>query len=620
MKLKHLQNPVFESNLTVTEKMGISLNTISKLHTKCFSEQDKHFQRQDTQVGPVSKQFYSNILQKRGCKAISLALTASPVPHLKEIKSHRLSQKSNYKKNQQEFKSVPETFNKSNEQFFFRVPDSPLSSEASFQTRSKAEAGRQRSCWVRIGGSAQIKQEAIQMRHNVQVSNTNLWIKNHFANLREFLEKLFSYHRILTPQVSSLSIQEKQILLEIFESKNYSLQDQLRSVLNGRIARPQIWTQFHKTKRKEEYIKYGYKILVKDLFKEFENGDLPRLKTGLKAPVNQNLLFYLFNFGHLEFQEPLQQILQNLGSHRWCEREVWVRLRRFVFPEICFHANIGQAKSINKRFLKSVVSAREMAQKMLLLATDIMIFLGYCWKTPWTRIPPARRTRMDWAGIRLLKKIGFVNRNEIQKLFTEWSNLIGLKTYSEGQLDHFETIRGSIGRINFKFPWSFKEVQHGMIHTFLSLVEVIHFDFLPADSESKESIGLTEGLQCGGCPKSNCAHIYPLRKKLMKKFKGFFIPNSELYQFFLGTLNRDVLGAAAPGLSFPEFRRIFGGRVESLGTLLKDPRVLGFVSTYLFNFVLKSEINQNSCILPSRRQFALIRDRFNCEGTSSGLL
>jgi hypothetical protein len=201
------------------------------------------------------------------------------------------------------------------------------------------------------------------------------------------------------------------------------------------------------------------------------------------------LLFYLYHFGYLEFKDNFEDIISKLQTKQVKEETLWAKLKPYIFPEIGGQLKFSGAKSISKKFLKTISKSRNFVKSLLNLVVDLMMFLGYCWKIKWGQIPENQYDKMDLFGIEMLKKIGYVNRNEIGKLFTEWNNLV-TKTSNEKSESYstdqkFKIIQNSVKRINFKFPWTFKEVHIGIIYTFLSITEYINYDYLPKNSESK---------------------------------------------------------------------------------------------------------------------------------------
>ena len=311
------------------------------------------------------------------------------------------------------------------------------------------------------------------------------WTETNLKNLKSFLVKLFTYKRIFEQDVRNMSGDERQILTNIIFTKNYFYKENLIKALAGDSKDPRIWIRFYKNKRKEEYNKYGFKLLIKILLRRFRRDVLSVLGDSILEHVDFNLLFYLFHFGHLEFEEPFEAIIASVREGRLEHKALWKRLRKYVFPEIGFHVQNCETKSISKKFLKRVFRARNFAEDLLQILVNLMLFLGYCWETRWSEVARQSYSAMDSQGISLLRDIGGVNTSEIKKLFTEWNNLVSRRVHLKYADERkFGIIRKSVKRINFKFPWSFREVHESVVHTFLSLAENVNFDFLPVGAES----------------------------------------------------------------------------------------------------------------------------------------
>lgn len=312
-------------------------------------------------------------------------------------------------------------------------------------------------------------------------SNEGSWTESNLKNLKAFLVKLFTYKRIFAGDLERLLPCERDILKDIIQAKNYVHREALARAVDGGAEDARLWIRFYKDKRKEEYHKYGFKLLIKILVRRFRRGALAILGRSVLRFADVGLLFYLFHFGHLEFEDSFEAVIARLRSRELQPKEVWKKLRKFVFPEVGFHVHPCETKSISKRFLRRVFRARNFAGELLALLTELTLFLGYCWDTRWADVPEERYSSMDSLGIALLRDIGAVNTAELGKLFTEWNNLVtkcvGRRCSNRRKM---ALVRSSVRRINFKFPWSFREVHEAVVHTFLSLAESVVFDHLPA--------------------------------------------------------------------------------------------------------------------------------------------
>jgi len=310
-------------------------------------------------------------------------------------------------------------------------------------------------------------------------------INKSLFNLKNLLKRVFSYWTIPNEKIEILNDEETKILINIIESKNYFQKDALIKGISKRQLDPKLWIQFSKTKRKEEYIKYGFKLLVKHLMQSFKDQVFNINLDSILKVSNKQLFFYIFYFGHLEFDLMFEQIIEDIKRGRVTENALWKKLSKYVFPEIGSQIKLPIVRSINKKFLKEISNSRDFINELLHDSLNLLLFFGYCWSVSWKSKEKNEYSEMDKYGIQILKKIGRVNRNEINKLFAEWGNLVQKKAGQNGKMTNMEVVIENIKRSNFKFPWSFMEIQEGIINTFISIVENINFDFLSDESKSK---------------------------------------------------------------------------------------------------------------------------------------
>lgn len=322
------------------------------------------------------------------------------------------------------------------------------------------------------------------------------WVQTHLAELSTFLTSLFTYER-LSPDFSRLSRQERAVFVSVVRTKNYLRKDKLIGVLGGSSAPdPDLWIRFKKERRKEEHLKYGFKMIFKQMQADFVR-QLAARDPGLGAsfaPADLKLFFYLHHFGEASFHRDRAALFAELRSGRLSKKRAWKKLSKFVLPEMGVPSDFCGVKTINREFIKHVSRLQDFALLFLDRIVDVQLFLGYCWAPEWGRAFAAGRVcARDRVGIEVLRMVGAVNRKEIKKLFSEWSNLIDRscavekKRPSEGGAgpeQNFELIRRSVQRPNFKFPWTFVEVWEASVETFLSFVEFINFDRLPKTAKS----------------------------------------------------------------------------------------------------------------------------------------
>ena len=314
---------------------------------------------------------------------------------------------------------------------------------------------------------------------------TRIDINESLKNLKVFLKKVFSFGTIRQNDLELLNDMERDLLVKIINVKQYLNKIELLKLIKNNEENQLVWSQFSKEKRKEENIKYGFKLIVKNLMRPLYQRLFKMTKSITPNNSNLQLYFYLFYFGHLEFNCTFEEIIKKVDFGTLKDEDVWEKLKKYVFPEVTPNIKNPTVRTINKQFLREISNSRDFVKELFEGSIDLLLFFSYCWKTPWKQLPKSEYCNMDQRGIKVMKNMGDINKNELNKLFSEWSNLIKKKSNGNVDTDPIKIIYDNIRRTNFKFPWSFKEVQKGMIYTFLTLIEHSFFNYLPKNSESK---------------------------------------------------------------------------------------------------------------------------------------
>lgn len=342
-----------------------------------------------------------------------------------------------------------------------------------------------------LAGEAKEGASRVGLRPPKKTKEGHFWVRANLANLLSFLVSLFTYER-RSPDFSKLSESECEVLINVVRIKNYVCKEKLIETLSGarRLDRD-LWIRLKKERRKEEHLKYGFKMIFKQMQCHFLRDLFARNPNfeSASADGDQKLFFYLQHFGRVSFNRDPRSLFEDLHSGKLTKTRAWKKLTKFVLPEMGVSGDLCGVKTINREFIKNVSQLRPFALEFLDRTIDVQLFLGYCWSADWNVMLGRRRLgRRDAIGIDILRKVGRVNRKEIKKLFSEWANLISRanlkRTRAKPELDHFELIKNSIRRSNFKFPWTFVEVWEASVETFLSFVEFVNFDYLPKSAKS----------------------------------------------------------------------------------------------------------------------------------------
>jgi hypothetical protein len=338
----------------------------------------------------------------------------------------------------------------------------------------------------------------INKNDSKEPKNIHPWIKDNVFNLFTFLNSIFNYE-CKEPNINSLSFHEKQILTCIIQTKDYSNKTKLIEILQNKTQpEPNIWNQFKKIRRKEEYLKYGFKMIFKQMQGQFIKEFV--LKDSMLALAfdssDHKLFFYLHTFGEISMGKSKESLLVDLKNGRLSKVKAWRQMSKFILPEMGISNDYCGVKTINREFIKSLSRLRGFSLKFLDRVIDIFLFLSYFWSINFSNFAKKKKLSIrDQNGINILQNVAKINQKEIKKLFSEWGNLIKKQPKKLKSTDpelnnnkrNFNLIKKSIQRTNFKFPWTFVEVLESTIETFISFVEFINFDHLPSNSKSNKN-------------------------------------------------------------------------------------------------------------------------------------
>lgn len=309
--------------------------------------------------------------------------------------------------------------------------------------------------------------------------NESSFTRKYLARLQKFLANVFTYQPVCTEDLHCLSPGEKKVLCNVINGKDYHFKGLLVESLYS--ARPDVavWNNFYKSKRKEEHLKYGLKILLKHL-----QSRMIRRREGTGAGGNADSLssqlrFYVHYFGQLKFSMNTEQLAETIDNRLVSQYSIWIKLAEFILPEMGQQSNYSSVKSINQTYLRSICRSSLFVKDALSALLDSAIFMGYCRDQTWE----ARSDQfipMETIGVEFLKTVGATNKNQIKKLFKEWENqLVRQESYVDTACPtsikrSFEIIKSSAKRKNLKFPWTFTEMHNSLVECFLALLPFTH--------------------------------------------------------------------------------------------------------------------------------------------------
>lgn len=287
-------------------------------------------------------------------------------------------------------------------------------------------------------------------------------------------------------------------------------------------------------------------------------------------------------------------MLNDIISGKLKKVKIWNQLKRFIAPELGVSQEFCGVKSINKDLIKNICLVKSVSLKIYNFVIDVVLFFGYCWSKDWkSAFSCERLSERDKNGIKILKTIGEINKKEIKKLFSEFSNLLDKhkKQKKNNESLNFSIIKNSIRKSNLKFPWSFAEVRESAIKTFLSFSEFIYFYDFPKNTKSKNFFNQSE-LFCPKCSSDYCSHLYNMRKNLIKTFKKKFDKKSEIYFFLLGFINSHIFFKNFPRISFQEFLKSLKNIRLNQTFLLIDPIIKILIGPIMINLFVSSIIKK----------------------------
>ena len=158
-------------------------------------------------------------------------------------------------------------------------------------------------------------------------------------------------------------------------------------------------------------------------------------------------------------------------------RKHWKTISNYILPEMGTQSKFSKVKSISKDFMINFSKSTTISNLFLNILTNINLYLGYMNHNN-DILNFYVDQEMEANGSEILKMISKTNQIEINKLFSEWDNKLEEELKDEQQINKIQItslvkiIKKGIKRKNFKFPWTFKEVQTSFIETLLSYLEV----------------------------------------------------------------------------------------------------------------------------------------------------
>lgn len=301
---------------------------------------------------------------------------------------------------------------------------------------------------------------------------------------------MLSYEPLYFEDLVGLTKNDRFILKFIIKAKNYQPASKLLSSIDLKNRDLRLWFELFKERRKEENLKTGFKSLINFMQTEFLN----LIKSDAKnlATRQCQILFYLYYFSDPGLAPSSTRTLkdyfvkskQNPNSYRSQIKKI----REYIFPEQISKCVLATVKTISKKFLIKLTQSRHFFLKLTITSLEMALFLGFCLNHDWEmEAPKALSSRMISTGISILKQISKGNKRDLEKIFFVWNKNSHFKIINfnaNSERDNFKSlVQKSIKRKNFKFPWTFKEIQKSFIECFLVLLELVKIQHFKNASE-----------------------------------------------------------------------------------------------------------------------------------------
>ena len=308
-------------------------------------------------------------------------------------------------------------------------------------------------------------------------------------NLFRFFGEAFFFENLNPLALTKLSKLERTIILKIFEHKEYNLQNQILEALNK--PEPETWQikLFHtmyRPKRKEENVKYAFRVLIKFFVQRFDNQHLAKLNTSKKfSRKHKETLFYLFYFSqpslNMNFEECLPRFIKSQPFRKSCSN----RIKKYSFPDMNRRATKGRAKTLSSEFFRRVSISKPFKELLNSTLLYTLVYIGDLDALE-TRQDTLRSENFNESGkeLNVIRLALDNNFRESTKMFSEWNNLyqneLKRKRISNPELhklkslEIYQLIINNIRKPNFKFPWSLCEIKNAFLDAFFWINEHIH--------------------------------------------------------------------------------------------------------------------------------------------------
>lgn len=301
------------------------------------------------------------------------------------------------------------------------------------------------------------------------------WTENNLFNLKYLFRSIFCYDSIDQEMIYNLSTNEKEILKMILMKRYQLSNDEIKKILKGSLTGLNLLKNLQKNLRKEENLKYGFRMILRYLYQEFEKNVFSKIPTHLKnlnESMNIHFWFYAFHFSETEFGINFQDLIFLINKKVVLIEDLWPKLQKYVFPEIGIQWGQSTAKSLSKSYLYTISQNKQFSNQIIDILKDMIKFISFSRDQDWDEFNVDNFSQTDKRGISILKTVSLTNKKELEKLYKEWDNLIYSK-FLNSEKEIIKNIKKNIIKFNFKFPWSYVDLKGALVETLITFSSII---------------------------------------------------------------------------------------------------------------------------------------------------
>lgn len=319
---------------------------------------------------------------------------------------------------------------------------------------------------------------------------------------RQFFRAVFTFETSKIMKFSEMKSLEAQILKHIFKVKRYEDKPELLQAFDNRhnFRKRNLFYRMHRIKRKEENLKFSFRILHKFLRNDFVENELATVvrNPGNLSQRHEMTLFYLFYFSQPILQMDFKNSVKHFQSLSRFKCNIFKKMSKYIFPDNNNRNQTSKFRSYSKKFFSSIAQSSFLIKKL-----NRLLILGFFTFSLWRRYLGERSFSKDqtFAEGCIQKKLIFLvadqNDKELFKMISEWENIGEKQTQNFKQKMKFlrnqgapfnpnlfgkprleakilEKIKENIEKPNFKFLWSLSEIKNAFLDAILSLNELAY--------------------------------------------------------------------------------------------------------------------------------------------------